>query len=525
MNESTDSGAARTVSGLVRFTTPWNLIVPGALLLWFSFPTLVSLNAVWSSYDYSHGYLVLALTGLLVFAELRRARPAFSAPSWAGLICLLALALLMVAARVTTTLTVELIAWPLTCIAAIWAWTGWDNARRLVAPLSYLLVAIPVWDVFVEPLRRLTVLVVSMWIRIAGMPAFIEGNLIHVPSGTFEVLGGCAGLRYALVTLALTVFIGMFNYRRWQPTAVLMLCGLLLVAVGNWVRVFITVAVGLAPQGLVSALVRDHHTLFGWIVFVLFMIPLSLVHRKLQSRASAGSSDIPAASRNRTDVRGGGSVVYASCAVLGLATWLTLSMNEREAELPLPLSLESPEIAGWTREAAWQDARLPVFEGAVAKDAAWYANGAGRVGAYIAAFADQAQGREVASLGNGPAGASAAIVARQTVAVPAVSGVTIPFLELEVSEAGDNRRLVWVGLRIAGNLTASDLAAKVLQLRGAIRGRHDAQTLVLTVVCDGGCDESRTLLLSFAAAAAEPLYERAERTVLARQSQPTAAFR
>jgi EpsI family protein len=432
-----------------------------------------------------------------------------------------ALALLILAARVTTTQTVELLAWPLFWIAAIWAWTGWDNARRFVPPLSYLLVAIPVWSVFVEPLRRLTVLIVSMCIRIAGMPAFIEGNLIHVPSGTFEVLGGCAGLRYALVALALTLFAGLFHYRRWQPTAVLILFGLLLVAVGNWVRVFITVAVGLSPEGLVSTWINEHHTLFGWIVFVLFMLPLSVVHRKLQSSAWTESSETPTTGQAETGVPSRRSVVYASCAVLGLATWPTLSMN-KDGAMPLPVSLENPEVPGWTREAAWQDARLPVFEGAFARDATWYANGANRVGVYIVAFADQAHGREVASVANSPTSTSAVIVARQTMAVPAVSGATIPFLELELFERGDQRRLVWVGRRIAGDSTASDLAAKFFQLRGAIRGRHDAQALVLTVVCDGGCDESRTLLLSFAAAAAESLYERAERTVLSRHSQPTA---
>jgi EpsI family protein len=524
VNESTASAVARTTSPLTRFMPHWSLIVSCALLLWFSLPTLVSLNGVWSSYDYSHGYLVLGLTAFLVVSELRRVGPASPAPSWAGLVCLLLLAILTVAARVTTSQTVALLAWPLTLIAAIWAWTGWDNARRLVAPLSYLFVAIPVWGIFVEPLRRLTVLVVSMWIRIAGMPAFIEGNLIHVPSGTFEVLGGCAGLRYALVALALTVFVGMFNYRRWQPTAVLLLCGLLLVAVGNWVRVFITVAVGLSPEGLVPTLVRDHHTLFGWIVFVLFMIPLSLVHRKLESRVWAERSDAPTAGRNNTYVPSRGLVTYASCAVLGLATWFTFSMNGSEDESPLSVSLENPEIPGWTREAAWRDARLPVFAGAIAQDATWYTNGADRVGAYVVAVADQTQGAEITSLGNGPMGPSAVIVARRTVAVTAVSGATIPFLEIEVFESGDNRRLVWVGMRIAGSLTASDLTAKFLQLRGAIRGRHDAEALVLTVVCNGGCAEPRTVLSSFAATAAEPLYERAERAALSRRTRATATF-
>jgi exosortase/archaeosortase family protein len=82
------------------------------------------------------------------------------------------------------------------------------------------------------------------------------------------------------VALALSTFLGLFNYRRWRPTVMLIVCALALVVVGNWLRVFVTVAVGFSPGGLLTTLVRDHHTLFGWIVFVIFMIPLALIHRR-----------------------------------------------------------------------------------------------------------------------------------------------------------------------------------------------------------------------------------------------------
>lgn len=496
-------------------TVPWGLIVPGALLLWFTFPTFVSLGHAWSSYNYSHGYLVLCLTVVLIVAELRRGPLAAPFPSWGGFLWLTGLVLLTVAARVTATATVALVAWPLSWIAAIWACAGWGIARRCVLPLGYLLVAIPVWDVFVEPLRRLTVGVVSMWIRAAGMPAFIDGNLIHVPNGTFEVLDGCAGLRYALVALALSVFLGLLHYRRWQSTVLLTLCALALVVVGNWLRVFITVAVGFAPGGLLSTFVRDHHTLFGWIVFVLFMIPLAFVHRRLESDAPGDSSNASEKGRDESTVKRGGWVAHASCAVLAVAIWSTLSMNSVDAELPQAVSFEKPEIAGWKREADWQDGLLPQVAGATVQDAAWYADGTARVGAFVAAFANQGQGAEVVSLSNRPAGLSAVPINRRMKAIPVASAATVPFRELEVSDPGNHRRLVWTGLRIAGTSTGSLLAAKAFQLRGALRGRHDAQVLILTAACAADCDEARAALSRFASAAAAPLYEHSERAVLA----------
>jgi EpsI family protein len=515
LSESTGQDRAGSKSALTPFTTTWGLIVPGALLVWFTFPTFVSLIDVWSTYNYSHGYLVLGLTALLVVTETRRARLAAPVPSWGGFVCLLGLVLLTIAARVTATQTLALVAWPLSWIAAIWACAGWGNARRFVLPLGYLLVAIPVWDVLVEPLRRLTVGVVTMWIHAAGLPAFIDGNFIHVPNGTFEVLDGCAGLRYALVALALSTFLGLFNYRRWQPTVMLIVCALALVVVGNWLRVFVTVAVGFSPGGLLTTLVRDHHTLFGWIVFVIFMIPLALIHRRLEGVVPTESSGVSALDRDGSPVQSGGLVTLVSCAgVLALAIWWTLSLNRLDAELPRAVPFENPEIAGWKREGDWRDGLLPQLEGATVQTAAWYADGTVRVGAFVAAFANQGQGGEAVSLSHRPAGPSAVAIARRAMEISAVSGGTVPFAEMEVSDPGDNRRLVWTGLRVAGSSPRSVLSAKLFQLRGVLRGRRDAQVLILTVACAGGCDEARASLSRFASAAAESLYEHAEKAVL-----------
>jgi len=488
------------------------LVLFGALLLWFTVPTVVSLHSAWSDYYYSHGYLVLVLSAVLVVLELRRAPLAAPVPSWWGFSCLTFLVLVTVVARASSTQSVAQLAWPLSWIAAIWALAGWKNARRFALPLGSLCVAIPVWDIFIEPLRRLTIQVVSAWIHAAALPAFIDGNMIHVPSGTFEVQGGCAGLRYALVALALAVFSGLFHHRRWAPTALLTVCALVLAFVGNWLRVFITVVVGHSPDGAAFLFVRDHHTLFGWVLFVAFMLPMFYLNRVLLSQ------DLPASSlRSAVDsctpvVLRSSGVTYASCAVFALAIWL----SPLDAQPSGSVAFDAPEIAGWNRTASWEDTRVPVFGGSSAQVASWYANGAVRVGVYAATYATQEPGREIVSFGNRPEGRSSVVLARQPVKVTAASGVAIPFQELEVADSADNRRLVWIGLRVAGNLAPSEFIAKVLQIGGAMRGRRDAQALVLTARCDGDCTEARSWLSRYAAVAAEPLYGQAERSVRAR---------
>src|SRR5690606_8871863 len=101
----------------------------------------------------------------------------------------------MVAAQASSTPAAAQLAMPLAWIGTVWALTGARTARRFALPLGFFYFATPVWHLATDALQALTVAVVSTVVRVAGMPAFVEGNFIHLPSGTFEVEGGCAGLR------------------------------------------------------------------------------------------------------------------------------------------------------------------------------------------------------------------------------------------------------------------------------------------------------------------------------------------
>ena len=70
-----------------RFQLGWpsvGLSSVGALLIVFTFPIMASLDRIWQTHWYSHGYLVAALAVVLLVVELRRAPLPESNPSWAG---------------------------------------------------------------------------------------------------------------------------------------------------------------------------------------------------------------------------------------------------------------------------------------------------------------------------------------------------------------------------------------------------------------------------------------------------------
>jgi hypothetical protein len=158
-----------------------------------------------------------------------------------------------------------------------------------------------------------------------------------------------------------------------------------------------------------------------------------------------------------------------------------------------------------------------VYPGAAGETGSWYADGTDRVGAYVAHYPMQRAQHEALFNQNRPEGQSGAVVARRETALTTETGVTVPFEEIEVADSFGGRRLVWVGLRVAGKPAANPLAAKALQVAGAFRGRHDAQVLVLTAACAAGdCGSARSSLSRYATAALDPLYEQAESYASAR---------
>ena len=481
------------------------------LVLWFDVYTLRPVQVVWQEdFEYSHGYLVLIFTAWLCFLEARRQPLKPLVPSVTGLLCLVAFVLATVAAAASTTLAAAAAALPALAVAALWAAAGAKIARRFAPRLAYLYFAMPIWGAAVEPLRKLTVLIATEWIRAAKLPASIDGNFIHVPGNVFEVQGGCAGVGYALVGVALAAFCNLLERRRWRSSVALLLFGLLLALVGNWVRIFVTVAVGKSElQNLFVVLVRDHHLLFGWIVFGLFMVPLIFVDRLLQSRTyptMRAAAAIDAGKRLESRLAG----AYAVGAVLALGIWLNHRVAQGDEAAAGTVFVAAAEIPGWQRVDDWQDARRPQYVGASAQWASWYADGAVRVGAFVAHYGAQRPEHEVVFVGNRPQGQAGAVVMQRSITVATDSGTAKPFQEIEVMDSPAERRLVWVGLRVAGTPADGELAAKALQIVGALRGRRDAQALVLTAACRDACGNARSALTRFAAAAAAPLDAEAE---------------
>jgi exosortase A len=481
-----------------------------------------SLHFAWVEQPaYSHGYLVLGIAVWLGYRELRRAPLGAFEPSAIGLA---ALALVVAGAAFGRAADVALatqLGLPLTLITGLWAVTGRRTAMRFLVPVAYLVFAIPVWDGINDGLRDLTVVVVGELTRQSAIPALIEGNFILIPSGVFEVEGGCSGLHYLIVGCALSVLYGLVTFDRWLPRLYAVALGIVLALIANWIRVFVVIVAGHLTD-MQHYLVTVDHYYFGWVLFFVVLGPLFFFGRHLERLAprhaspsargeaeratrtqeAERASDLPA--QNTRGSASANAMIVAAAGVLAVGAWLSFRAAARPAAPTAVRNLVLPAVQGWRYEGEWDSIMWPRFANADVESGARYGRGTEHVSVYVAQYAVQGQGKEVVYYENFPAGSSG-VAARATVTAVLGDDAAIPLAELEVAEPAGERRLVWYGYQVAGRRTRDPFVAKLYQALGAMQGRWDAQAIVATAPCAADCVLARETLTQFAAVGLEPL--------------------
>ncbi|MCH2159029.1 MAG: exosortase [Oleiphilaceae bacterium] len=156
---------------------------------------------------------------------------------------------------------------------------GHSNATKLILPVAFLYFAIPIWDYFNQVLVDLSSLVVGETVELFGITAFITGPKIELAYGTLLIAGGCSGLRYFTIALALSFYLSLDSKasitRKSLVIAVAVLCSL----VANWIRIF-WIVVAADMTNMQSDLIKDHEY-FGWGVFAIALLPALYLGVKL----------------------------------------------------------------------------------------------------------------------------------------------------------------------------------------------------------------------------------------------------
>lgn len=270
---------AFTATGISLFVL---VILASIPIFWIGF---VSLGQAWTTAEYSHGPLIPLISLYLFLRELRNSpMPAANVTDrWPGVIVVvfaLALAVFGNLTRIPDIVTYAMIIWVGGVVLTVF---GWNRGRQHQLPVVHLVFMLPLPQ-FV--FWKLTILlqgissVLGVWfVSLAGVPVFLEGNVIDLGVYKLQVAEACSGLRYLFPILSFSyLFAILYRGPIWHK-AVLLLSAAPLTVFMNSVRI-----------GIIGILVDRYgieqaegflHFFEGWVVFmacvaILFLMAIGL---------------------------------------------------------------------------------------------------------------------------------------------------------------------------------------------------------------------------------------------------------
>lgn len=457
----------------------WRIAFFGAfaLLLYVFWPTVLTLHERWVQWSqtFSHGYLLLAVASYLIWRARDDLGGRWRHTAWWALPFLLGASFFWFAGFATQLTIAQQVALP----AILWLWAvvalGWAAGWKLLLPTAILYFGIPLWDVLVEPLQALTVAVCESLLRWLGVPAYVTGFYIELPSGMFEVAGGCSGLNYLLVGLVIGVLHAYLNIERWRHRIAAVALVAALALLSNWIRVFALVLIGYHTE-MQSDLIADHDG-FGWLVFAGSLVVFFLLSRWLFEAPAAAQ---PAAERSASPMSwsaAAGRAWIASLLVVALplaAQWydgrLKATPQAGLAPFGLPQQRDQPD---------W----LPDYKGFDTQQV-WQGYVAGRSAEVVAmTWHTQERDRKLIYYSNRLAEEG------DLIATPAPLRGKAFDLNRSVIRDGASRRLVWWFYLIGDQTATGSLESKIKQLPAWLTGNPRAALVTLSVRCGSkGCE-------------------------------------
>jgi exosortase D (VPLPA-CTERM-specific) len=259
------------------------LIVSALPIYWIGFQ---SLFAAWITPEYSHGPLIPLISLYLFLRELRHAPQVASAapvnrgPGITLILFAMVFGIFGNLVQIPDVVTYALILW---VGGVVLVGFGWNRGRTHWAPVLHLIFMLPLpqfvyWNLTI--FLQLVSSEIGVWfVRLAGIPVFLEGNVIDLGVYKLQVAEACSGLRYLFPILSFSYLFGILYRGPFWHKAVLFLMAAPLTVLMNSFRI-----------GMIGVLVNSYgighaegflHFFEGWVIFgacigILFLMAIVL---------------------------------------------------------------------------------------------------------------------------------------------------------------------------------------------------------------------------------------------------------
>ena len=230
----------------------------------------------WHDENYSHGFLIPFVSGYLIIQKLDELKKTSIKPSWWGpLVLSLGLLLLIIGVAGAELFTMRF-SFLVVLTGLTLSMFGIEFLRKLFFPLFFLIFMVPlpyiVYNSLTLPLRTIASQLATFFLSFLNIPVLREGNVIHLPQMTMQVVEACSGIRSLISLLALSTIFAYFTQNKsWSRV--------LLVGFTIPIAIF-TNAIRITLTGVLAAYVSPElahgffHNFSGWLIFLVAFLLL-----------------------------------------------------------------------------------------------------------------------------------------------------------------------------------------------------------------------------------------------------------
>jgi exosortase A len=434
----------------------------------------------WHASDtFGHGFFILPVVAFLIWR--RRAALARLAPrsNFWGLVPLALFALTWLIGDLTGTLSVQQFALVGMYQALFFVVLGTQATAVIAFALVYLYFAVSFGSFLIPPLQEFTAIFLVRSLQTIGIPVYMDGMTLQIPSGSFLVAEACSGVRYLISTMALGFLAANLMYRDLWRRALFIGLAIVVPVIANGFR-----AVGIVLLAHISdykLAVGADHLIYGLIFLSLvtaLLLALGLTFRERDHKAQTPAT---ATLATATPVPSGqaSTMVAAGLAVLVVAGAGRAYGTHAEQRFVSNASPEIPAIIAreqWrpvTNKETWQ----PLIPAADAQRLQTYAKDEQQVALFLAYYVYQRQGAEVVNQQNDFVDATNWTLVKRGHRDVNVDGLPVRVAVLRI-RSDQTARLVWYWYWVDGRFTASPYVAKAREAMAKLLGRENAAAVI-----------------------------------------------
>ncbi|MES3081557.1 exosortase A [Sphingomonas faeni] len=340
---------------------------------------------------------------------------------------------------------------------------GPNVARGLLFPLAYAYFLVPFGEGLEPPLQTVTVAIVMPLLHLVGVPAVVDGVLIHAGRYYFEVAEACSGAKFVIAMVAFGVLVANLCFVSWRRRAVFLVVSVVVPVIANGFRAFGTIWA--ADLTSVQAATGIDHIVYGWLFFALVMAGVMAIGWRWFDRApddpAFDPTKLQVTPRHRTDL-----AIATALALTTFAVFPAWSAAIAGRAQRLPAHIDLPDIAGWHRvpvsaRAPW----TPYYPGADHYLFGRYADAAGaQVDMSVAVFGSQHEGKELIAYGTGVLREEDRWV--RVADLPDIAGGSV----MRITAPGPVERIVATWYRVGDTTTQDDTLVKIETMKARLLG-------------------------------------------------------